>query len=487
MEANDRLVVGRLQPATVRSRALLVALVDQETGQRGYVLTGNPAFLQPYREGNTQLRVLLAQLRSGFRGDPADVEGHRPRRRRREDTGAGWPRVPEIAARSRGDRSRAELLVQSGRGKRAFDTVRGRVAALERLIDARSLRAQRGDRGAVTRLRAALLVSWLLLALILAVGALLLRRWVLGPVNALRGRMRLVAAGRLDEQVLVDGPPEVAAIAHDAENMRRRIVAELEATRGATEALSQHSPVVSALRGAADRARRTRTRTAWTIVGAVRSAEGVLAGDWWEALRRPDGTTALVLADVSGHGAEAGLVAFAFKHRITALLDTDLDLGDGVHAGGPAARRRRRALPVLPRGGRRPRRAASWPGSTPATRRAGRRDRGPGPGQPSWCPTGPLISSVTRGWTVGRDVVRPRRPAGGLHRRGARGPRPRTARVRHRRPAGRGAAAAHAGRRRRRWPSRRRRSAGSRADVRRDDVTCVALALSPAARRAAPA
>ena len=53
----------------------------------------------------------------------------------------------------------------------------------------------------------------------------------------------------------------------------------------------------------------------------------MLAGDGGRQCARPDGSTALVLADVSGHGAEAGLVAFAFKQRITALLDTDLELG----------------------------------------------------------------------------------------------------------------------------------------------------------------
>ena len=48
--------------------------------------------------------------------------------------------------------------------------------------------------------------------------------------------------------MLIDGPPEVAAVGRDAESMRRRIVAELESARAATEALTQHSPVVSLLR-----------------------------------------------------------------------------------------------------------------------------------------------------------------------------------------------------------------------------------------------
>ena len=44
------------------------------------------------------------------------------------------------------------------------------------------------------------------------------------------------------------------------------------------------------------------------------------------ALTRPDGTVTTVVADVSGHGPQAGLVALRFKQRLTALLRTELDL-----------------------------------------------------------------------------------------------------------------------------------------------------------------
>ena len=138
----------------------------------------------------------------------------------------------------------------------------------------------------------------------------------------------------------------------------------------------------------------------------VLSAEGVLAGDWWEAVRRPDGSTALVLADVSGHGAEAGLVAFGFKQRITALLDTDLDLATAfeIAAAHPDADDERflscLVVVVDPDGQR-----LSWinAGHPPAlvVDRQHRDD------SLELGPTGPLISSVTSGWTVGRTLFGP--------------------------------------------------------------------------------
>jgi serine phosphatase RsbU (regulator of sigma subunit) len=208
----------------------------------------------------------------------------------------------------------------------------------------------------------------------------------------------------------------------------------------------------------------------------VLSAEGVLAGDWWEATQRPDGSTAIIVADVSGHGAEAGLVALRFKQRITALLDTNLPLGV---AFAIAARRPdidvERFLSCLivvvdPHAG-----TVSWvnAGHPPAllVSREHPKDA------VELEPTGPLISSVTEGWEVStapisHDDMLLICTDGVLE-----------ARNRH------GAEFGSDGVRRvlrglRRWSPEEAVAECSEAvrqfavDVRRDDVTCVALALS---------
>jgi sigma-B regulation protein RsbU (phosphoserine phosphatase) len=404
VEHNREVVTGRLQPASVDSRALLVALVDQETGQRGYLLTGDETFLEPYREGARDLTGRLAALRTDFAGDPGMSDAIDAV----AAASATWQRVgarPEIAARRAGDVAGAQALVATGRGKAAFDEVRARVAALQALIDARTTAAQRTDADDLLTLRDAIISSRVLVIVILVGSAVLLRRWMLLPVLRLRARMRAVADGRIDEEVLIDGPPEVAAIGRDAESMRRRIVAELDSARAATEALTQHSPVVSLLRSELA-AHPPADPCGLEVAGLVLSAEGVLAGDWWETVRRPDGSTALVLADVSGHGAEAGLVAFAFKQRITALLDTDLDLASvlRIAAARPDADNERflscLVVVVDPDGQRLSWVNAGHPAGLVVDRhhRATRVELGP---------TGPLISAVTSGWTVGRTLFGP--------------------------------------------------------------------------------
>src|SRR5580698_9410475 len=53
---------------------LLVSALNQETGSRGYILTGNPSFLQPYRLGQTQYIQAVADLHSVSLDPPFDEQ-----------------------------------------------------------------------------------------------------------------------------------------------------------------------------------------------------------------------------------------------------------------------------------------------------------------------------------------------------------------------------------------------------------------------------
>src|SRR5580692_467137 len=47
------------------------AMQDAERGQRGFLLTGDPAYLQPYRNGIAQVPATLKKLRELTAGEPA--------------------------------------------------------------------------------------------------------------------------------------------------------------------------------------------------------------------------------------------------------------------------------------------------------------------------------------------------------------------------------------------------------------------------------
>ncbi len=318
------LIRETLQPAANESSAIYSALLNQETGVRGYLITGEDEFLDPYRDGKADFTESMAALAGHLGDEPAVVEEMDQVTR----AAAEWEQVgaaPEIAARRAGDDAAVRQLVTDGPGKAAFDQVRVAAEELDQTVDGLLDSERTSAASAYEQLSNLLVVSGILVVALVVATALLMKRWVLEPVSALRGSMREVARGELDKRVLIDGPPEVMAIAKDAEGMRQRIVSELDTARAATEALQQHSPVVSGLRNELS-ARPVHDLEGVRVHGVLHSAEGVLAGDWWEAVRRGNGRTALLVADVAGHGAEAGLVALRFKQRITVLLRTELDL-----------------------------------------------------------------------------------------------------------------------------------------------------------------
>ena len=130
-------------------------------------------------------------------------------------------------------------------------------------------------------------------AALVAVGAsvVLMRRWVLDPLDALREQLRDISRDGHRERVIVpSGPPELRAVGQDAESMRRALLAEADAARAADEGLAQEGPVVSAIR--ADLATVSDPiAVGLEVHGRVEAAHGVLAGDWCGRApprRRPD-------------------------------------------------------------------------------------------------------------------------------------------------------------------------------------------------------
>jgi serine phosphatase RsbU (regulator of sigma subunit) len=225
---------------------------------------------------------------------------------------------PEINAR-RGGVVDAKTLVASGLGRSLFGELRAQVSALQDLIEHRRNASQ-------TRVIDAnhTLTTWLwvtvAIALLVAVGVMFaLAQWVVGPLQRLSAALRRVGAGHLDAVVTASGPPEFVQVAADAEGMRRRIVEELERSEASRQALEQRGPVVVGL------SQELAPQVTGPVPGlryatALRPAEGILAGDWVDVLPLERDRIALLLLDVSGHGAAAGLEALRLKYVLTTAL-----------------------------------------------------------------------------------------------------------------------------------------------------------------------
>ncbi|SME90227.1 Bacteriophytochrome (light-regulated signal transduction histidine kinase) [Streptomyces sp. Amel2xC10] len=242
-ETSDQLA-DRTLPARTEAYRLQSALVDQETGVRGYVITADPRFLEPYTQGTREEARSAARLRA-LVGDRAallhDLEAV-------ERRGAAWRRTyaePLVAGVTAGEPGTIDAATAE-RGKKLFDEVRARAAdqnagltravrdGKDRLEHVRTLR---------TVILSALVVVFVLTGAALAV---LIRLLVARPLTVLRESSRRVARGDFGHVITGAGPRDLTAVARDVEYMRRQIVTELDASRRQQEHLARQTAALDA-------------------------------------------------------------------------------------------------------------------------------------------------------------------------------------------------------------------------------------------------
>ncbi|MEV7085163.1 CHASE3 domain-containing protein [Streptomyces sp. NPDC093085] len=241
MRTNDRTneLVDRIQPARSTAFQLQRALLDQETGVRGFALTADESFLAPYDQGRTDERRFTARMREIVGSDP--------------DAAADLTRLSEAAVKWR--REEAEPLIASVRArgavaasgelltgsKSAFDELR-RLCELQQghLADARDdARAELND---ARELRDTVFLVILAIFVAAVVGfSLVLHRMVGRPLSVLQAATDGVRAGAFDRRIEIRGPSDVRAVGAAVEDMRRRLADELDATRHREELLAEQT------------------------------------------------------------------------------------------------------------------------------------------------------------------------------------------------------------------------------------------------------
>lgn len=195
---------------------VLEGMVDQETGVRGFILTGREPFLETYGPGGASADQALIELDELVTDLPTfdDLDGLAV-------AIDAWRELAdrEIALVRDGRADDAVVIVESGEPKSRFDAVRAFVRAID--LQLRNLRdARSGQQSDLERLLALLGVAVLLgsLAVILAT-VRWLRRSVTEPLAELAG-----AVGDPDERTFAsltgEAAGEVAAVARSADRLR---------------------------------------------------------------------------------------------------------------------------------------------------------------------------------------------------------------------------------------------------------------------------
>jgi CHASE3 domain sensor protein len=120
-----------LESSTIQAdiSSVLKDLTDMETGQRGYLLTGNPSYLQPYTDAKGRIGTDFADLRAGL-SNRAESERSQVSQLESLATSKQAEMERSISLRQQGYRHRAFMLVDSNEGMEYMDRARGLLSSL---------------------------------------------------------------------------------------------------------------------------------------------------------------------------------------------------------------------------------------------------------------------------------------------------------------------------------------------------------------------
>jgi signal transduction histidine kinase len=233
-------LVDNIQPARVSAFRLQAALRDQETGIRGYLIAGDRQFLTPYYDGQHAEQSAAEEIRRRLTQRPdliGDLDAI-------EDAAASWrasyaePVIATVLPNGKNVNSKPS----AERGKAQFDHLRtlfdrqnanlsvARATAADELIHTGTWR---------DRVLGAMVLLFFATAALLG---FLIRDTVARPLATLAAACRRITQGSFDESISPPKrPKDVRDMAIDVENMRKRMVEELETSRSAQEQLDEQA------------------------------------------------------------------------------------------------------------------------------------------------------------------------------------------------------------------------------------------------------
>jgi len=166
-----------LESSTIQAElaGVLKDVTDMETGQRGYLLTGDPAYLQPYNDAKGRIEADLAGLRAGLSAQAQQAQESQLESLLKSKQ-AEMER--SISLRQQGYRRRSFRLVDTNEGKDYMDEIRRIASSLSSAESADFARLYRARAAAQKRLLTTIIITNAALLMLAACLFGLIRRHV---------------------------------------------------------------------------------------------------------------------------------------------------------------------------------------------------------------------------------------------------------------------------------------------------------------------
>ncbi len=171
---NDR--VEHIQMTRRSARTLLISMIDAETGQRGFLLTGRPTFLAPYSKAVVDSPEVYQGLISSTDGDAA-TEASAQSIIRLSRTKLAEMEATLVLART-GQIGQAIQQVRGGEGQRLMDELRTEVMRFDTLQGERQLALTAVTERSATLTVLVNAIAGVLILVLAGIIALLVRRYI---------------------------------------------------------------------------------------------------------------------------------------------------------------------------------------------------------------------------------------------------------------------------------------------------------------------
>ena len=218
--------------------AFRTAMLNQETGLRGYLITGRESSLEPYRWGRPTLDETVTHLKALI-GD--DVERSRLLADAVTAARVWQSEIGETAIREAANpitRPEAVRIEAEGRGKQFFDTLRGKLAAIDALEEqtraAQAIRVTRAERNESL----ALWTGTLLTLLICAAIGMAINRLIVRPLGRVMAFVEHVGEGHLSTTLAGGGHDEIGRLKRGLNTMVAGLADLARTNRAATADLN---------------------------------------------------------------------------------------------------------------------------------------------------------------------------------------------------------------------------------------------------------
>ncbi|GAA2698947.1 histidine kinase [Actinoplanes palleronii] len=228
-------VLNRVSPMRAAGETLNTALVDQETGVRGYAITGRDTSLDPYRKGLADQNAQIARIEGYLHPEDRDIRATLNDVKARIVT---WHRdvaQPVIDAVRDSGTDAGQARVTAG-DTTEFDGLRSAIGVMQnqiQVVRARSANEAKASSQTMVAIEIAAAAIVVLAGVILL---FLMDRLVSRPIVHLADEVRQVASGDYERHIVSpNGSPELVGLATDVDRMRQQIASELSEVRGARQ------------------------------------------------------------------------------------------------------------------------------------------------------------------------------------------------------------------------------------------------------------